>query len=178
MRRFNKRQIFAVVSFCLTLLTVNFFYMQKVSILRNGASVFMPIYPLSSPQSGQRFLSVDYISPIPNTVILSEKGVIIITIDPMRVGQFKRIFQKGIPLSPDEHFLAYRIKRLEGLTSYNAVASVSFAEDEFFIPPGDTAEDYVNAVYAFLRIGKNGRAYLVGLADKDFRLLGQKPFDF
>lgn len=174
----HKRPLFAVLTFILTLCVISFFYYQKAATLHHGASFFMPIYPLMTPRKDQRSFPIDYISPIPNTGILSERGKIVITIDPMRIGQFKAFYQKSMTLSENDHLLSYRIKRLSGLTSYNVLPSISFADDDFIIPVGESAYDYVNAVYAFLRVGKNGRAYLIGLADKDFRLLGQKPFDF
>lgn len=173
------RKTAAIIAFLLTLFVTGALYYQKNQVIKNGISAFMPIFPIPHPKENQRILSIAYRSPVPSTQILSESGMIVISLDrATRAVKFERLYEKGSPLGIGEFLLAYRVKRAEGLTSHNVNALISFADDDFFVPPDEDAKSYINAVYALLRIGSNGRAYLVGLADKDFRLLGAKPLDF
>lgn len=175
----ERRKLAALVSFFLVFFVVNILHWQKESIMDHGISVFVPLYPMDLPEKPQRFLPLKYRSFMPSTAILSETGKIVITVDPDTYhARFVRMHQPDLPLQPGEHLLSYRVRRSGGLTSHNTDTNLYFADDAFLIPQDETNMDYVHALFALLRVGKNGRAYLVGLADQDLRLLGRKPFDF
>jgi uncharacterized membrane-anchored protein len=90
-------------------------------------------------------------------------GDAVVKVDARNVGAFDRLYRDGEPLAANESRIRYRLRG----------SNVRIVTNAYFFKEG-TAAEYASAKYGELRVAGDGLALLVGLRDKDLKLLGNK----
>lgn len=138
--------------------------LQKEQILKTGQAILLelaPRDPRSLIQGDYKVLRYKLATGPAKTALegTAQKGKIVLRLDENNVAHFVRVY-KGDGLEQGEIQLNY--KRRRGLR---------FGAESFFFQEGH-AMFYINARYGELRVAPGGESVLVGLRDKDFKLLG------
>ena len=141
---------------------------QKEALRRSGQEILLklaPRDPRSLMQGDYMALNYDVANKLymmqsdSPSVTIPASGAVVLRLDEHQVGELARIDNGAAPAA-GEHLLCYR----------HDDAGFTFGVEHYFIPEG-TGDAIKNAVYGDIRVSPTGDALLVGLRDKDFKLL-------
>ncbi len=148
---------------------VNFAVWQRETLLTDGRAVLLelaPVDPRSLMQGDYmalRFAVAQKLRPLGGEAVAESDGYVVVKRDDRNVGVFDRIYRDDETLAANESRIRYRLRSHD----------VRIVTNAWFFKEG-TASDYAGARYGELRVADNGDALLVGMRDKDLKLLGNK----
>jgi uncharacterized membrane-anchored protein len=148
----------------IVLLAVNHAIWQRQQIVEQGREVLLELRP-ADPRSliqgdYMRLRYADQAFPDPATAReMPREGRVVLRVDADGVGRFARE-DDGARLGPDELRLRYELRLDAGELRYGA-ETFQFQEGH--------SDIYGDARYGILRVGPDGLAVLIGLADRDRR---------
>lgn len=151
----------------LILVGVNFAVWQREALITDGRSVLLelaPVDPRSLMQGDYmalRFAVAQKLRPDGRATPETSDGYVVVKRDARNIGVFDRIYRKDEALAANEARIRYRLRNHD----------VRIVTNAWFFKEG-TAAEYSGARYGELRVGDNGDALLVGMRDKDLKLLG------
>ena len=155
------RRALIILFLVLALAYVNYLaYSSEVSI-NEGHVVLLELAPVDPRSLLQGdFMRLDYAleRDLRDATFESERGQLVLVLDDNHVGEFARFRSDTTSLRPNEIAVNFRGQ------SWN----VTVASDSFFFQEGE-GERFAEAEYAELRVTEDGRVFLVGLRDGDFR---------
>jgi len=131
-------------------------------IKQKGETVLLELRPVD-PRALMMgdFMALRYAEEAPSDLPkdLAPKGQFVLKLDENKIGTFVRV-NDGAALRDGEVKINY-IKQKRGVT---------FGAPRYYFQNG-TAETYEAGEYGIFKISSSGRAILVGLADKEFKLI-------
>jgi uncharacterized membrane-anchored protein len=151
----------------LLLVAVNVTIWQRENLLRDGQTVLLelaPVDPRSLMQGDYmalRFALAQKVQPTDGSAIAVTDGYVVVKRDQRNVGVFERFYRDGEPLAANESRLRYRLRQ----------HNVRIVTNAYFFQEG-TAAEYSGAKFGELRVAADGEALLVGMRDKDLKVLG------
>ena len=165
----NRKRYVGIVLGALALLLVaaNVTIWKRENLLRNGQVVLLelaPVDPRSLMQGDYmalRFAVAQKLQPAGLADSSVTEGHVVVKRDPRNIGAFDRVFRNGETLAADESRIHYRLRKHD----------VRIVTNAYFFQEG-TADAYNSAKYGELRVAANGEALLVGMLDKDLKMLG------
>ena len=165
----NRKLYVGVVlgALALLLLAVNVNIWQRENLLRDGQIVLLelaPVDPRSLMQGDYmalRFALSQKLQPVGAADSSVTDGYVVVKRDERNVGVFDRVYRDGETLTASESRVHYRLRKRD----------VRIVTNAYFFQEG-TASTYSGAKFGELRVAGNGDALLVGMRDKDLKLLG------
>lgn len=165
----NRKRYTGVVlgALALLLVAVNLTIWQRENLLRDGQAVLLelaPVDPRSLMQGDYmalRFAVAQKLQPAGVADANVTEGYVVVKRDERNVGVFDRVYRDGETLAANESRVHYRLRRRD----------VRIVTNAYFFQEG-TAAEYSGARFGELRVAGNGDALLVGMRDKDLKLLG------
>lgn len=161
----NWRSYLIFVGLLLIIFLFPYSVLKKESLLENGEVVLLklaPVDPRSLMQGDYMTLNYDIPETLRNNIQKAIKGKLVFTKDKNQVAQLIRIHDEKIPLAESESLLFFRAAHRW---------QINLGASSFFFQEGK-AKQFAGAEYGELRVEKNGKPLLVGLRDKDYKLLG------
>ena len=155
----KKYKIVLAANLILVLAFFAFSVIQKETLIGKGTEVLLrlaPVDPRSLMQGDYMALNYQILRQIDYK---SKSGYVVVKVGSDRVADFVR-FQDGKDVNDGEHLIRY--KRQSGRLSIGA--------DNYFFQEG-SAKKFENAKYGLLKVDSDGNSILVGLCDKDGRLI-------
>ncbi len=152
-----------ILNLIAVLIFFNFSVYKKEETLKNGKLIYIalaPVDPRSLMQGDYMTLNYD----LSNTVDYTngfKRGYCIVKLDKYNLAQFQRLQLNQIPLKKDEHLIKY---------FQTDFGTISVGAESYFFQEGN-AEKYEKAKYGGLKIDQNGNSILVGLYDKNLKLI-------
>jgi uncharacterized membrane-anchored protein len=161
MKRFN----WLILTNLLALLMYyNYSIFDKETILKDGTLVLLqlaPVDPRSLMQGDYMQLRYD-IAERSDTLPISKRGYIVISLDSNNVAHKLRLQAEQTPLHTDELLLKYT-------TSDPLYGNIRLGAESYFFQEGN-ASHYGTAKYGGLRIDNEGNSILVGLYKEGFTI--------
>ena len=151
----------------LLLVAVNFTIWQRENLLRDGQVVLLELVPVDPRSLMQgdymalRFAVAQKLQPTGAADSSVTEGHVVVKRDLRNIGAFGRVYREGETLAADESRVHYRLRKHD----------VRIVTNAYFFQEG-TADVYSGAKYGELRVATNGDALLVGMRDKDLKMLG------
>lgn len=170
-----KKILLPALAIIATLLMLNFGVYRHEQLLEKGAVVYLPLAPVD-PRSLMQgdFMALDYavVRDVDqaigqhSTLDWPERGwlTVLLKLDSRRIATATWVGVKPRPAGASEQFL--QVKALPGY----GLSRVQLPSHAYFFAEGD-AERYSRARYAILRVSKEGRSLLAGLADEHLKPL-------
>ena len=155
----KKYKIVLAANLILVLAFFAFSVMQKETLIAKGTEILLRLAPVD-PRSLMQgdYMALDY-EIMREIGYKSKSGYIVVKVDGDRVAEFVRI-QDDQDVNDGEFIIRY--KRNSGRLSVGA--------DNYFFQEG-SAKKFENAKYGLLKVDDDGNSILVGLCDKDGRLI-------
>ena len=155
----KKYKIVLAANLILVLAFFAFSVMQKETLIAKGTEILLRLAPVD-PRSLMQgdYMALDY-EIMREIGYKSKSGYIVVKVDGDRVAEFVRI-QDDKDVNDGEFIIRY--KRNSGRLSVGA--------DNYFFQEG-SAKKFENAKYGLLKVDSDGNSILVGLCDKDGRLI-------
>jgi uncharacterized membrane-anchored protein len=150
----------------LVLVGVNFTVWQRENLLKDGTPVLLelaPVDPRSLMQGDYmalRFALSQKLQPIGETSSAVTDGYVVVKRDGRNVASFARVYRDGETLAADESRIRYRLRNRD----------VRIVTNAWFFKEG-SGDVFAAARYGELRVGADGEALLMGMRDKDLKLL-------
>jgi uncharacterized membrane-anchored protein len=155
----KKYKIVLAANLILVLAFFAFSVIQKETLIGKGTEVLLrlaPVDPRSLMQGDYMALDFEVTRKISYD---SKSGYVVVKVGDDRVAEFVRI-QDGKGVNNGEFIIRY--KRHNGRLTIGA--------DNYFFQEG-SAKKFENAKYGLLKVDSDGNSILVGLCDKDGRLI-------
>ena len=155
----KKYKIVLAANLILVLAFFAFSVIQKETLFAKGAEILLrlaPVDPRSLMQGDYMALNYEIFREIDYR---SESGYLVVKVGRDRVAEFVRV-QNDKDVNDGEHLIRY--KRQSGRLSIGA--------DNYFFQEG-SGKKFENAKYGLLKVDSGGNSILVGLCDKDGRLI-------
>ena len=155
----KKYKIVLAANLILVLAFFAFSVVQKETLIAKGTEVLLRLAPVD-PRSLMQgdYMALDY-EIIREIGYKSKSGYVVVKVGDDRVAEFVRI-QDGKGVNNGEFIIRY--KRHNGRLTVGA--------DNYFFQEG-SAKKFENAKYGLLKVDSDGNSILVGLCDKDGRLI-------
>ena len=155
----KKYKIVLAANLILVLAFFAFSVVQKETLIAKGTEVLLRLAPVD-PRSLMQgdYMALDY-EIIREIGYKSKSGYVVVKVGNDRVAEFVRI-QDGKGVNNGEFIIRY--KRHNGRLTVGA--------DNYFFQEG-SAKKFENAKYGLLKVDSDGNSILVGLCDKDGRLI-------
>ena len=155
----KKYKIVLAANLILVLAFFAFSVIQKETLIAKGTEILLRLAPVD-PRSLMQgdYMALDY-EIMRDIGYKSKSGYIVVKVDGDRVAEFVRI-QDDQDVNDGEFIIRY--KRNSGRLSVGA--------DNYFFQEG-SAKKFENAKYGLLKVDDDGNSILVGLCDKDGRLI-------
>ena len=155
----KKYKIVLAANLILVLAFFAFSVIQKETLIAKGTEILLRLTPVD-PRSLMQgdYMALDY-EIMREIGYKSKSGYIVVKVDGDRVAEFVRI-QDDQDVNDGEFIIRY--KRNSGRLSVGA--------DNYFFQEG-SAKKFENAKYGLLKVDSDGNSILVGLCDKDGRLI-------
>ena len=165
----NRKRYVGIVlgALALLLVAVNVTIWQRENLLRDGQVVLLELVPVDPRSLMQgdymalRFAVAQKLQPAGVVDSSVTDGHVVVKRDLRNVGAFARVYREGETLAADESRVHYRLRKHD----------VRIVTNAYFFQEG-TADVYSGAKYGELRVAANGDALLVGMRDKDLKILG------
>ena len=157
------RNIVILLNLILVMGYINWSVAGKEEILKNGKLVFLELAPVD-PRSLMQgdYMRLNYaIGRNTSLEKIPKRGFCIIKLDARPPARRIRFQKEKTPLHPGEYLINYTKKNW----------SINLGAESYFFEEGQ-ARRFEPAKFGAIRIS-NGKSLLVGLYDKDFKLLGQ-----
>ncbi len=151
-----------ILSLAACLGLVNFNVFKREELATTGRVVYLelaPVDPRSLLQGDYMRLNYDTF-PRSYDQAYSPRGILVLTIDQQNIGEFAHFEYGEQALAPNQQRLKYRSNGYE----------VEIGTESFFFEEG-TGERFEAARYAEIRVNDAGEIVLVGLRDKDLKLI-------
>lgn len=164
------RLMVITLSVLLALLMVNWQIIGKEQTLAEGHTVLLELAPVD-PRSLMQgdYMALRYSLAAQAARLLDEdaanSGHLVISTDENQVASLVGVYDGG-QLESNQLLLHYRRRGHQ----------LRLASDAFFFQEGHW-QRYQSARYGELRVAENGDAILVGLRDREYRMLGTEPRD-
>jgi uncharacterized membrane-anchored protein len=154
-----------IISIMIVLGTLNYITYEREQVKRHGERVLLALVP-ADPRSliqgdylRLRYAvaeeaSRDYLSNLSKLNELPAKGYLVVAVDNLQVGRFRRFYRPAEPLAADERLLRYHRQGSE----------VTVVPDSFLFQEGQ-AKVYQAAKYGEFRFSNRRNPLLVGLVD-------------
>lgn len=158
--------ILIALNLALLLLYINYSVAQKEATLRDGQFILLELAPVD-PRSLMQgdYMHLRYaIAAEPQIDSIARRGYCVVRLEQGNIAKLARIQQDTTPLSPGEFLIAY--------TTPNKW-SLEIGAESFFFQEGH-AKKYEEAKYGGLMIDDAGNSILVGLYDKDLKIIGKE----
>ena len=155
----KKYKIVLAANLILVLAFFAFSVIQKETLMSNGTEILLrlaPVDPRSLMQGDYMALDFEVTRKISYD---SKSGYVVVKVGDDKVAEFVRV-QNDKDVNDGEHLIRY--KRQSGRLSIGA--------DNYFFQEG-SAKKFENAKYGLLKVDSDGNSILVGLCDKDGRLI-------
>lgn len=152
-------KIVLVANLILVLAFFAFSVIQKETLMGKGTEVLLrlaPVDPRSLMQGDYMALNYEVLREIDYR---SKSGYLVVKVGSDRIAEFVRV-QNDKDVNDGEHLIRY--KRQSGRLSIGA--------DNYFFQEG-SGKKFENAKYGLLKVDSDGNSILVGLCDKDGRLI-------
>ncbi|MAY41368.1 MULTISPECIES: GDYXXLXY domain-containing protein [unclassified Neptuniibacter] len=167
----NLRKWLTVGCVCLVLACININIYQKESVINEGRTVLLelaPVDPRSLMQGDYMRLRYQIGNQVHNEAAENEitDGYAVVELSDQQVATFIQIETDKLDgsdqLKPNQLFLQFRIRDRR----------LKFATNAFFFEEG-SAEKYEKAKYGEFKVSDKGEMLLVGMRDKNHKLLGR-----
>ena len=143
--------------------------LKKERILQEGENVLLalaPVDPRSLMQGDYMVLRYHIADQIAEHLSEDEQqtrvdGTLVLGVDTRGVGTFRRLKDTETPLAQGETLLRYRLRG----------DTIQLGAESFLFEEG-SADTYALARYGELRVDEDGSSILIGLRDKDLKVLG------
>jgi uncharacterized membrane-anchored protein len=149
----------------LALAVPNALVLEKERLLASGTTMLLELAPVDPRSLIQGdYMALDYAMArqmAESGRTWPRTGRVVVTLDEQGVARFVRRHGPETPLRPDEHLLAYRMRR----------GRVRVGTDAFHFQEGHAAR-YQGARYGEVRVAPSGTSVLVGLRDSSRNVLG------
>lgn len=155
----KKYKIVLAANLILVLAFFAFSVIKKETLMSNGTEILLrlaPVDPRSLMQGDYMALDFEVTRKISYD---SKSGYVVVKVGDDRVAEFVRV-QDGKNVNDRELIIHY--KRHQGRLTIGA--------DNYFFQEG-SAKKFENAKYGLLKVDSDGNSILVGLCDKDGRLI-------
>lgn len=155
----KKYKIVLAANLILVLAFFAFSVIQKETLIGKGTEVLLrlaPVDPRSLMQGDYMALNYQILRQIDYK---SKSGYVVVKVGSDRVAEFVRV-QSDKNMNNGEHLIRY--KRHQGRLTIGA--------DNYFFQEG-SAKKFENAKYGLLKVDPDGNSILIGLCDKDGRLI-------
>lgn len=155
----KKYKIVLAANLILVLAFFAFSVIQKETLMSNGTEILLrlaPVDPRSLMQGDYMALDFEVTRKISYD---SKSGYVVVKVGDDKVAEFVRV-QNDKDVNDGEHLIRY--KKHEGRLTIGA--------DNYFFQEG-SAKKFENAKYGLLKVDSDGNSILVGLCDKDGRLI-------
>lgn len=152
-------KIVLAVNLILVLLFFTFSVIQKETLIGEGAEVLLrlaPVDPRSLMQGDYMALNYQVFDKIGYD---SKSGYIVVKVGRDRVAEFVRL-QSGKNVNDGELIIRYK----------RDLGRLTIGADNYFFQEG-SAKKYEKAKYGLLKVDSDGNSILVGLCNKDGRLI-------
>lgn len=170
-----KKILLPALAIIATLLMLNFGVYRHEQLLEKGAIVYLPLAPVdprSLMQGDDMALDYAVVRDVEQTIRQHpnlhwpEQGwmTVLLQLDSRRIATAKWVGVQPRPSAAGEQVL--QVKALPGY----GLSRVQLPSHAYFFAEGD-AERYSKARYAILRVSKEGRSLLAGLADEHLKPL-------
>ncbi len=155
------RRVTIFVMVIVILIAINFQIYQKEQLLTEGSTILLELAPVDprSLMQGDYMILRYKIAALAEATGTEKDGFLVMGLDENQVAHFLRIYDNE-DLQPVEFLLRFR-KRGRG---------INLGAESFFFQEGH-ARFYDNAHYGELKVAANGDSVLIGLRDKNFKLL-------
>lgn len=143
----------------LILFAVNFTVMKREALLTQGRVLLLPLAPVD-PRS---LMQGDYMAlrfELARKIEAKADGVAVLDVDSDGVGSFKRISTANEALNPNEVRLRFRLRDQQ----------IKIVTNAYFFQEG-TGDKFTAARFGELRVAEDGTALLVGLRDKEKKVI-------
>lgn len=152
-----------LLNLILLLVYFNWSVFKKEKLLQNGQLVLLKLAPVD-PRSLMQgdYMTLRYaISENLNIDKMPKRGYCVVKLDQKGIAQRVRFQKEPIPLKSGEH-----------LIQYNAPDrwNINIGAESYFFEEGQ-AEKYENAEYGGIKIDQNGNSILIGLYNKNLKLI-------
>lgn len=156
------RSAIIVANLILLLIFVNYSIVKKEEILNDGELVLLELAP-ADPRSIMQgdYMALRYeISLGINSNEIAKRGYCVVRLDSNRVASRVRLQADVQPLNENEHLIRYTVPDW----------SMNIGAESYFFQEGQGTK-YEKAKYGGIKIDAQGNSVLVGLYDKERRLI-------
>lgn len=156
--------IVIAINLALLLLYFNFSVVKKEETLKEGQLILLelaPVDPRSLMQGDYMQLRYKIASEI-NMDSVARRGYCVVRLNQGNVAELVRVQQETSPLNPNEFLIAYTAPKKW---------SIEIGSESFFFEEGQ-GKKYEIAKYGAIKVDSSGNSILVGLYDKDLKVIG------
>ena len=160
------KTIFVIINLLVLIGYFNWSIYAKEKILSEGKLVLLELAPVD-PRSLMQgdFMNLNYReSDFPSKTKLAKRGFCILRLDSNRVGHRVGLKKELTPLGKDHVAVKYFFN------GNDYFSSIHIGSEAYFFEEGQ-GKKYERAKYGALKIDENGNSVLIGLYDKELKLI-------